>query len=105
MSDYKLIKLLTGEELLAEVTTVNEVIGYVVLKNPVRIIMMPNRVDPKTPSVGFAPWLEFAEENTVKVDSDHIVAILTPIKQFVEQYRSMFSAIAIPNSGLIIPGA
>lgn len=108
MSNLKYIKLLTGEELLAELlpripgSAPNEVS----IKNPVRIIVMPNRVDPKTPSIGFAPWLEFAEDKTVTLDKSHVVAILTPIKQFDEQYRQMFSPIMVPGQqGLILPGA
>lgn len=100
----KIIRMLNGEDLLGEVI-VNEVIGYVMIKNPVRIIVMPNKIDPKTPNVGFAPWAEFSEQKEFKLDTDHIVCIMDPIKEFVNQYNSMFGGIVVPSPSLIIPGA
>ena len=100
----KIIKLLTGEDILAEVPLEN--VDPLVIKNPVRIIVMPNKIDPKTPNIGFAPWAEFSDDKTFTLDKAHIVAIMNPIKEFVNQYNSMFGGILInPNGpGLILPG-
>jgi hypothetical protein len=106
--NVKLLKLLTGEELLAEVLP--SIPGGnprdVTVKNPVRIVVIPNQMDPKTPQVGFAPWAEFSDDKTITLDRSHVVAIMTPIKQFVNQYNTMFGGIINPNGpGLILPGA
>ena len=100
----KIIKLLTGEDILADVQLEN--VDPLVIKNPVRIIVMPNKIDPKTPNIGFAPWAEFSDDKTFTLDKAHIVAIMNPIKEFVNQYSSMFGGILInPNGpGLILPG-
>ena len=105
MSNVKIVKLVSGEELLAEVTELASTLP-VTLKNPVRILVIPNKLDPKTPQVGFAPWAEFSEEKTFAIDKSHILCIMTPINEFVQQYRSMFGGI-IPaaQSKLIVPGA
>ena len=99
MANVKIIKLITGEELLADVPL--EHVDPLRIKNPVRIIVMPNKIDPKTPNIGFAPWAEFSDDKTFELDKDHILCIMTPIKEFVAQYTSMFGGIVIPTSGII----
>jgi hypothetical protein len=66
---------------------------------------MPNKVDPKTPNVGFAPWAEFSDDKTFTIDKSHIIAIINPIKEFINQYNSMFGGLVVPSSNLILPGA
>jgi len=97
----KIIKLITGEELLAEVVGDDTMVR---VKNPVRIVVMPNKIDPKTPNIGFAPWAEFSDDKEFALDKSHIVAIMTPIKEFVNQYSSMFGGLVVPKSNLILPG-
>ena len=104
-ANIKIIKLITGEELLAEVTISSPIPTSITMKNPVRIVVMPNKLDPKTPNVGFAPWAEFSEDKTFELDKAHILAIINPIKEFVNQYNTMFGGLVVPSSNLIIPGA
>jgi len=105
-SKIKILKLITGEELLGE-CVINEVVGELMIINPVRIVVMPNKLDPKTPNIGFAPWAEFSEDKHVKLDMSHVLCIMTPIKDFLNHYNSMFGGIILnPNGpGLILPGA
>lgn len=98
----KIIKLITGEELLGEILPSSEAICKV--KNPVRIVVMPNKIDPKTPNIGFAPWAEFSDDKEFVLDKTHILAIMTPINEFVNQYNTMFGGLVVPKSNLIIPG-
>lgn len=103
-ANVKIVKLLTGEDLLTEVLPSSDQV--VIMKNPVRILVLPNKIDPKTPQIGLAPWAEFAEEKTFTVDKSHVVAIMTPIKDFVNQYNGMFGGIYTASGpGLILPGA
>lgn len=107
--NIQIIRLLNGEDLLGEVLprSPGSDPSSVTLKNPVRIVVMPNKLDPKTPNVGFAPWAEFSDNKTFTLDKAHIVCIMQPIKEFVAQYNNMFSSIVMNPSGpgLIIPGA
>ena len=98
----KIVKLLTGEEILAKVLPSSDHI--VIMENPVRIVVMPNKIDPKTPNIGFAPWAEFSDDKTFTIDKSHVVVIMTPIKEFVNQYNTMFGKLVTPQSGLILPG-
>ena len=98
----KIIKLLTGEDILAEVPLEN--VDPLVIKNPVRIIVMPNKIDPKTPNIGFAPWAEFSDDKTFTLDKANIIVIMNPIKEFIQQYNSMFGGLVLPTSNLLVPG-
>ena len=100
--NVKLIRLITGEELISEVLNDNE---KVVMKNPIRIVVMPNSSrDPKaTPTIGFAPWIEFADTDKIELDKSHILYIVTPIQEFVNQYNSIHGGIVAPSSKLILP--
>jgi hypothetical protein len=98
----RIIKLITGEDILTEVKS--EFADPLRIKNPVRIVVMPNKMDPKTPNIGFAPWAEFSDDKEFTLDKTHIVAIMTPIKEFVNQYNSMFGGLVVPSSNLILPG-
>jgi hypothetical protein len=109
-SNIKIIKLITGEELLAEVTISSPIPTSITLKNPVRIVVIPQKpnmqYDPnRAPSIGFAPWAEFSEDKTFELDKAHILAIINPVKEFVNQYNSMFGGLVVPSSNLILPGA
>ena len=102
--NVKLIRLITGEDIIAQIMEQGDPL---ILKNPVRIVVLPNKIDPKNPQVGFAPFAEFSEDKIVNIDKRHVVAIMVPIKEFVNQYTSMMSGLVVPNSnqGLILPGA
>lgn len=101
--NVKMIKLINGEDLIAEVT--NDGGNFVKFKNPLRIIVLPSKNDPKTPTVAFAPWAEFYDEKEFTLDKSHVLVIASPVKEFVNQYNSVFGGIVTPQSKLIIPGS
>lgn len=99
--NIKYIKLLNGEELVAEVVKDDL---RTVIKNPIRLVIMPSKTDPKTPSVGLAPWAEFSDDKEITLDRSHILAVMSPIQEIVNQYNSIFGGIVAPSSSkLILP--
>lgn len=98
--NVKYIKLLNGEELVAEVL-VDDL--KTVIKNPIRLVLMPSRSDPKNPSVGLAPWAEFSEDKEITIDKSHILAVMSPIQEIANQYKSIFGGIVAPPSKLLLP--
>ena len=96
--NVKILKLITGEEILAEVIKNYDT---VTIKNVLRIVIMPSR-DPSAPTVGLAGWAQFSKDDEITIDKSHIIAIMDPIDQFVEQYRQQFSGLVTPSSQLII---
>jgi hypothetical protein len=100
--NLQILKLTTGEDILTEVT--DQTIATVRFKNPVRIVVVPSK-DPRSPSVGFAPWGEFSQNKEFVIDKSHVVCTMVPIQEFINQYNTMFGGIVAPSSKLIIPGA
>lgn len=104
----KIIKLLTGEELIAKVLpSGNDVVK---LENPVRIVVIPPdprmQFDPKkSANIGLAPWAEFTDDKQFVLDKSHVLAIMNPIKEFVNQYNTMFGGLVVPTNNLILPGS
>jgi hypothetical protein len=101
-ANIKIIRLINGEELLGELLPSTDAVCKI--KNPVRIVVMPNKLDPKTPNVGFAPWAEFSDDKEFTIDKRHVLAIINPIKEFINQYNTMFGGLVVPTSNLILPG-
>ena len=100
VSEIKLIRFFTGEEILAEVSDWDE--DEITVKNPLRIVVMPQMSQNAPPKVGLAPFLEFAEEKTFTFQMRHVMVVTTPVKEFVTQYKQVFSNLVVPKSKLII---
>ena len=104
MANIKLIKLLTGEDILADlVEDADNLSTEVVVKNPVRVVMIPSRVDPEKPQIGLAPWAQFSDDKSFTLDKFHIITIMTPIKELLTHYNSLFGGLVVPQSNLILP--
>lgn len=100
VKNLKIILLTTHEEIMAEVISSDN--KTVEVKNPVRIVVMPNKTEPNNPSVGFAPFLQWSDDKTVKINTSHVISIVTPIAEFVNQYNGMFGGLVVPpKSGII----
>lgn len=100
--NVKMIKLISGEDLIAEVT--NDGGNFVKFKNPLRVVLVPTKTDPKIPTVAFAPWAEFYDEKEFTLDKSHVLVIASPVKEFINQYNSVFGGIVSSQPKLIIPG-
>jgi hypothetical protein len=99
-ANLKLIRLISGEELMSEVLNENDT--TIDIKNPVRVVLMPSKTDPKTPTVGFAPWFDFSEQKEFTLHKAHVIVTSKPVQEFINQYNSMFGGIIAPPSSKLI---
>lgn len=100
--DVKILRLITGEDLLCERTKTIGPTHHV--RNPVRIVVMPNKNDPQNPNVGLAPWCEFAATKEFEIKDEHVLVVTEPHHEFINQYQTMFGGILTPPpSKLILP--
>jgi hypothetical protein len=100
-NNVKLIKFLGGEEIVAEV--VSETDNTIEVKNAVRIVVIPDQLNPKTPQVGLAPYLQFSDTRELTFNRNLVVTTAVPLTDFLNQYNSLFGGIQIPNSKIITP--
>jgi hypothetical protein len=99
-TNLKVLRFL-NEEVMAEIVSEDDT--TITLKNPVRIVVMPNKADPKNPSVGFAPYCDWTEDKDFVLNKSFLIYKAEPLTAFVNQYNSQFGGIVVPNSKLITP--
>lgn len=101
--EIRIIRLITGEDILCDLVSGDKLDGLVVVKNPVRIVLMPSKADPKTPSIGLAPWCEFSESKMIELQAAHVLYVVKPIAEFQNQYKAMFGGVITAPQRLILP--
>lgn len=100
-ANIKIIRLL-GEELLGDIVEENK--DAITVKNIVRIIVIPNKTDPKSPSVAFAPFCDWTTDKQVVINKSLVITTMTPVSEFINQYNTTFGGLVVPDSKLILPG-
>jgi hypothetical protein len=96
MMDVKLIRLVTGEEIVAEVLDWKN--GILTIKNALVII-------PQQGQVGFAPWATVINPDApeIALDMKHVIYSVEVAPFVVEQYAKIFgSNIVLPEKQLIL---
>jgi len=95
MSDVKLVRLTTGEELLAKTEQIDDV-SYI-LKKPA--ILIPAGKD----QLAFGQWLPYADiEEGIEIPSQFVIFVTDPIDELLNQYNTSFgSGIVIPTKGAV----
>ena len=89
VENLKIIHLLTGQELMAEV--VSDTADTLTVKNPVRIVVVPGKTgDASQPSVGLAPFMQFSDDKELTLNKACVLTTATPITEFVNQYNTVF---------------
>jgi len=84
--NVKIVKLVSGEELIGEF---NEETNIII--NPVVMIPVSDK------SIGFSPWLPYSEDKSFNLKEEHIQIVATPSKVITNEYNKAF------GSGIVIP--
>ena len=88
MSDIRLVKLKSGEEIIGDVT---------VISNDV-IISNPCQLRPTEQGIGFAPWPPFSKNDNVTVKMDWVICIADPVDAARDAWNQKCgSGIILPN--------
>ena len=102
--DIKILKLITGEEVLGEIESQSET--EVVIINPVGVAVV--RGKDGQPNVGFAPFPLHAEQKTdatVCFSKKNVVYSYVPAEDFINNYNQIFgSGIVLPPQKSLITG-
>ena len=88
MSDVRLVKLKSGEELIGDVTVKSD---DVIISNPCQLM-------PTDQGIGFTPWPPFSKHDNVTVKMDWVICITQPVDAAKNAWNSKFgSGIILPN--------
>jgi hypothetical protein len=96
MIDVKLLRIITGEEVIAEVVTEDE--NTITIKNGLVVL-------PSAQNVGFAPWATVIdkEEPDIKLSRDFIVYVVNVDSSVKNKYNQIFgSKLVTPDEKKLI---
>ena len=91
----KLIRMWSGEDVIADVIEENEY--TITMENP--IVAVPSQ---QPGQIGFAPWSPLLEKDKIEVTKKYVVYEGNPQKEIIEQYNSMFGKLSTPTKKLIL---
>ena len=101
MSDVRVFKLITGEEILAEVVRDDtETLGQVVIQNVLQLVMQQTQ---QGVGIGVFPWGAHILEPTITLDTTlHIIYSGKAKEELVKIWTQAFSPLALPKSSLLV---
>ena len=85
----KLVTFKTNHTILAGIDCTSDT--EIVITKPVQVVVQPSK---DGPMIGFAPFLDFAEEFTtgIKLSMQDVLCITTPSRDLENQYNKMFGS-------------
>lgn len=112
-SEIKIVRLISGEELIGEVTEYlsNETPKVLIDKPALVVLQRPTTAQDRV-GIALYNWLPYttAEKEGVVIDKTNVVFIVTPEEGLTRSYRERFSPVSIvlpsalsTKSGLILP--
>lgn len=84
-----------GDDLIAEVRNRSD--KTITLKNPLRIVVVPNPNNPKGPTVGFVPFMDWSSDDTFTLSTDLLLCVAKPQDIFLTKYTEQFSSVILPT--------
>lgn len=90
--NIKVVKLVTGEEILCELKNNDD---GIIMNNP--IVMIPVPGEDGQVGLGLAPWLPASEGREIWVENIHIICVTEPKKDLYDHYNTTY------GSGIITP--
>ena len=92
-NDVKVLKLITGEEVIARVT--EEKNNLIILEKPMILQMIPPNTS--TGQIGFAlvPWMKAAKNEKVAISTEHIIAEDEGSEQTHKNYLQLVTGLSL----------
>lgn len=92
----KILKLVTGEELIGDVSQDNGPGGLYLIKKPCLLQLVPSRNNSEQPMMALIPYASFTKDHSVSVCENFVIWTEEPVKELYNQYNSVF------GSGLVV---
>ena len=97
MSEVKIVRLTSGEELIAKT---EETKTTITLKKPA--ILIPAGKD----QLAFGQWLPYADiKDGIEISKEYVIFVVTPMNEMEQQYEQAFgSGLIVPKNDIATPG-
>ena len=98
MSDVKIVRLQTGEDVIAKVD--KDTTGNYNFDKP--FVIIPTQTAPGKPvQLMMTPYMPYADEDKITIAMDKVVTTVKPKKEILASYQKNTSSILTPNPELI----
>ena len=99
MSEIKIVRLNSGEEVLCEWTGPEETSGTHRLKNPLLIIPTGDG------QIGLMSWMPYSnmKDDEIIINDSFVAFTVNSAKELESEYKKATSKIITPDSGLAVP--
>lgn len=91
--EIKLLRLITGEDVLAEIVDAGDVAYQI--RNPLIVYIRPTETG--VPSVGLSQWIPYSADKEFTIKNDRVVVESNPAEDLRKQYDRVY------GSGIIMP--
>lgn len=109
MSDIKMFRTATGEDIIAEYVGEEIQDSFInrvyVFTNAVQLVIIPPKAGQQHSSYGFAPFPQYAKpknELNLYFTKDQIVFFIDIEKEFLDQYLQIFGGVITPEEKKLI---
>ena len=96
MKMIKLLRLVTGEDVVADVMDREPGSRYYVLKKPHRLVLARE-------GLGSMPLCPFAKSDTYEISASHVLWEAEPENEIRDSYASATGSIVVASSGIVTP--
>jgi hypothetical protein len=95
MSDIKIVRISTGEELLCTVDSSS--------KERLKLTDVAILIPTQSNSLGLAPFMAYSDaKDGMEIPRSYVMFVVDPVEDLKKQYQTMFSKIITNDSKLII---
>lgn len=95
--DVKLIRMSTGEDLIAEVV---DTTNYLKVKNPCIVLIQPTETS--RANINITHWVPYAADKEFEISFDHVIFMIDPADDLLNNYKAAFSPLILAKQQDII---
>jgi len=95
----KIVKVQTGEELIAMVTenfNGENIVSYT-LKHPCMVVPVPTKAGGT--NIAVVPWMASVKDNKITVPASYVMFTGDPATDLANEFNSAFNGIMVPKAG------
>ena len=97
MANIKLIRFVTGEEIVGEILA--EDANHITVENPCAISLTMDSGG--KPNLSMQPWSIFTTEKALNIVRNHVMFIASIDPKIEMKYNEIFGKIIVPSQGII----
>jgi|TARA_Y100000034_G_C6552837_1_gene238908 hypothetical protein len=90
-SDVKILKMITGEEVMARITNSG---GLITLDHPMMLQAIPQQTTGQM-GVALIPWLMSGKSTKLTISEDHVIALDDPQDQAEKNYLAQVTGLTL----------